>query len=604
MKANWLILFGIISISVQAQQFDAAGSEAQMQGLTDQQKVQFINQNFYALYSADFNNAKSLAEWAATIAAENGWKKDEGYAQMNWGVVTYLSGDYEHVPEKYFKSISLFEELNDKTGLAAVNNEMAVFYHKQNEVDRAMACLDVAEKYARETNDLTRLGTTLAHRGAFLSRKGKIEEARPYYMEVYQIRKQTADSVGLGYVLLDLSEIALHQGNLSQALTYIDESTRIRQKIGDKQGQAVNAVTKGEVLLQAKRIKEAIASLQDGLKQGETIGYTDLVKFTLGALANAHLQLDDYKSAYQYQEQHHALNDSLFNLDKAKVIQEMQAKYETVKKENEILLLKQENQLKDTKLAQSMQAIVILLVVLALILALGYLWKNRLRLKQQAELQATRAALREGQLKAVIASQEEERKRFAADLHDGFGQMISALRLSLSKEKIEKPTVEHALGVLNEMNLEIRNIAFNLMPQVLVKSGLEEALKEFAARINRSGPVSVAVQTFDLDVNMPDELRIALYRICQEWVNNILKYGHANQVTIQMVQHPQELVLTIEDDGDGFELSKLTAGQGNGWKNINSRLHMIKGNIEIDTTPGRKGTTLVATVPLSIAQAA
>ncbi|MBN8576919.1 MAG: hypothetical protein J0L66_08230 [Cytophagales bacterium] len=604
MKAHWIGLLILFSVSAAARQFDSASTVARTRGMTEQQRLQFINQNFYALYSADFNNAKTLAAWAAGKAAEMGWQQDEAYAQMNWGLVTYLSGDYEHVPEKYFRSLSLFEMLNNKSGIAAVNNEMAVFYHKQNELERALACLDIAESAAREANDLTRLGTSLAHRGAFLSRRGKIEEARPYYLEVYQIRKQTADSVGLGYVLLDLSEIALHQGDLPLALKYIDESTLIRQKIGDKQGVAVNAVTKGEVFLHSKKIKEAIASLQLGLQQGQDIGYTDLVRFTLGALAEAHLQQHDYKSAYEYQIKHHALSDSLFNLDKAKVIQEMQAKYETVKKENQILVLQQENELKDSQLAQRMWAIVALLFMLGLIVALGYLWKNRLQLKQQAELQATRAALREGQLKAVIASQEEERKRFAADLHDGFGQMISALRLTLSKEKIERPTVAHALQVLNEMNLEIRNIAFNLMPQVLVKSGLEEALKEFAARINRSETVAVSVQTFDLELKMADDLRIALYRICQEWVNNILKYGQASQVAIQLVQHPDELVLTIEDNGNGFEINNLTAGTGNGWKNINSRLHMIKGTIEIDTQPGRRGTTLVATVPLALAQAA
>ncbi|MCW5912750.1 MAG: tetratricopeptide repeat protein [Cyclobacteriaceae bacterium] len=604
MKAFWLIPFTLSCCIGYAQQFDAAGSEARMQGMTDRQRIQFINQNIYALYSADFANAKLLAAWATTIAADNEWKQDEGYAQMNWGIITYLSGDYEHVLEKYFRALSIFEELKDKSGIAAVNNELAVFYRKQNAIDKAMACLDIAEKNAREANDLTRLGTSLAHRGAFLSRSGKMEEARPYYMEVYEIRKKAADSVGLGYVLLDLSEIALHQGNIDQSLNYLNESTRIRQKIGDKQGVAVNMVTRGEVFLQAKRTREAIVSLQEGLKQGEAIGYTDLVRFTLGALADAHVEQNDYKTAYQYRMRHHALQDSLFNLDKTKVIQEMQTRYETVKKENEILLLKQENEVKDTKLTQSMQAIVILLVVLGLILALGYLWKNRLQLKQQAELQSTRAALRESQLKAVIASQEEERKRFAADLHDGFGQMISALRLTLSKEKIERPTVEHALSVLNEMNLEIRNIAFNLMPQVLVKSGLDEALKELAARMNRTGSVSVSAQTFDLEADMPDDLRIALYRICQEWVNNILKYGHATAITIQVVQHPRELVLTIEDDGNGFELSSLTAGRGNGWKNIHSRLHMIKGSIEIDTSPGRKGNTMVATIPRTVAQAA
>jgi signal transduction histidine kinase len=204
----------------------------------------------------------------------------------------------------------------------------------------------------------------------------------------------------------------------------------------------------------------------------------------------------------------------------------------------------------------------------------------------------------------VIASQEEERKRFAADLHDGLGQMISALRLSLSNETVDANALSHALSVLSDMNVEIRNIAFNLMPQVLMKSGLDEALKEFALRINRAGSVSVSVQTFDLDTDMPTEHRIALYRICQEWVNNVIKYSGADQVSIQLVKHPQELVLTIEDNGRGFDHNALLESQGNGWKNINSRLHMIKGSIEIDTQKDRQGTTLIITVPQQISMAA
>jgi signal transduction histidine kinase len=103
---------------------------------------------------------------------------------------------------------------------------------------------------------------------------------------------------------------------------------------------------------------------------------------------------------------------------------------------------------------------------------------------------------------------------------------------------------------------------------------------------------------------MQADQRIALYRICQEWVNNVIKYSEGNQIAIQLVQHPQELVLTIEDDGNGFDMGTLTESQGNGWKNINSRLHMIKGSIEIDTEPGRKGTTLIVSVPSVISLAA
>ena len=78
----------------------------------------------------------------------------------------------------------------------------------------------------------------------------------------------------------------------------------------------------------------------------------------------------------------------------------------------------------------------------------------------------------------------------------------------------------------------------------------------------------------------------------------MIKYSGANQISIQLVQHPQELILTIEDNGQGFEIESLTSGQGNGWKNINSRLHMIRGSIEIDTQKERKGTTMFVIVPL------
>jgi two-component system, NarL family, sensor kinase len=147
------------------------------------------------------------------------------------------------------------------------------------------------------------------------------------------------------------------------------------------------------------------------------------------------------------------------------------------------------------------------------------------------------------------------------------------------------------------MNAEIRNIAFNLMPQALMKDGLEPALQQFAGRINRAGGPQVSVQAFDVVEKMTTEIKIALYRICQEWVNNVLKYSGSTTISIQLVQHPDELVITIEDNGKGFDKHLLTQSQGNGWKNINSRLALIKGNIEIDSQPNRGGTTVVVSVP-------
>ena len=253
--------------------------------------------------------------------------------------------------------------------------------------------------------------------------------------------------------------------------------------------------------------------------------------------------------------------------------------------------------MKDFHLLRNQFITILLALLLMGVVGVSYLWRNRIKLKQQAELETTKAILKDAQLQAVITSQEEERRRFAADLHDGMGQMISALRLNLSHDPVQKNKITEAVGILNEMNVEIRKIAFNLMPHVLMTSGLTEVLTEFANRINRTGRVLISIQAFDVSKQMSTQQKIALYRICQEWVNNILKYSSANRVLIQLVQHLDELVMTIEDNGHGFDRSILLNSQGNGWKNINSRLGLIKGSIEIDTAIGREGTTMVITVP-------
>ena len=90
---------------------------------------------------------------------------------------------------------------------------------------------------------------------------------------------------------------------------------------------------------------------------------------------------------------------------------------------------------------------------------------------------------------------------------------------------------------------------------------------------------------------------ISLYRITQEWVNNVIKYSEAKNITIQLTKDEEELNLLIEDDGMGFDKSLLTQGTGNGWKNLNSRANLIKGELELDTVVGRRGTTMIVIAP-------
>lgn len=493
-------------------------------------------------------------------------KDDDKIAMVivNIAIVLKAQGEYKQVTHYYHEALTIYTKLKNEFGVAVCYANLGSVFYYLKEYDSALHYSLIATREFEEQNIRQFLPTTLCNAGMAYDKLAQPEKAKSLLEQARKLNEEYDNKKELSFVLIYLAGIHKNEGNLLQAEKMANEALELAQRIN--------------ALQQVMEARLALSEIKAARKQ--------------------------FDSAYEEYRAYVVVKDTLFQKEKAKQMAELQTQYETVKKENQILVLKQENEVKDSRLKQSMLAIFLLLAILGAILALGYLWKNRLMLKQQAELQATRAQLREGQLRAVIASQEEERKRFAADLHDGLGQMISALRLTLSKDPVEKNTVRHALDVLNEMNTEIRNIAFNLMPQVLMKSGLDEALKEFAARINRSGSMTVNIQTFDLDKDMSAEHRIALYRICQEWVNNVIKYSGSSTISVQLVQHPDELLLTIEDNGRGFDLSSLVDSKGNGWKNINSRLHMIKGTIEIDTQKGRQGTTLVVVVPLALAMAA
>jgi two-component system, NarL family, sensor kinase len=186
------------------------------------------------------------------------------------------------------------------------------------------------------------------------------------------------------------------------------------------------------------------------------------------------------------------------------------------------------------------------------------------------------------------------------------GQSISALKLILQTVSSDTPLMERVSMVeksemlLNEMHREIRRIAFNLMPQTLMQHGLLTALRESAQRINGSGKVHITVNAYDMPTRLPEVQEISLYRIIQEWINNVLKYAESSVIDIQLFGYDTELNVIIEDNGKGFNPDVLGRSHGNGWNNIRSRLSLIKGNFELDTKENRKGTTFIIKIPVTV----
>jgi signal transduction histidine kinase/ligand-binding sensor domain-containing protein len=207
------------------------------------------------------------------------------------------------------------------------------------------------------------------------------------------------------------------------------------------------------------------------------------------------------------------------------------------------------------------------------------------------------------QLTTIVIAQEDERKRISRDLHDGVGVKLSALKLFLSSLDEEttktsdgemKAHGQHAEELINEVIQDVRQVLVNLSPMVLEEFGYVVAVEALVNTINQSKQLHVELAVFGMTERLKKDYELALYRITQELLNNVLKHAAAKQVLLQLGQRNRKIILMIEDDGEGFEVNAHKDGYG--LRNLEARTRLIGGILTVDSTPG-KGTSISIEIP-------
>ncbi|MBI4752165.1 MAG: hypothetical protein HY774_27065 [Acidobacteria bacterium] len=207
----------------------------------------------------------------------------------------------------------------------------------------------------------------------------------------------------------------------------------------------------------------------------------------------------------------------------------------------------------------------------------------------------------------LIDSQELERKRIAAELHDSLGQSLVIIKNRARLGLKPDDDLENKENQLDGISMaatqaieELREISFNLRPYLLDKIGLTRTLKSMLGKVFPPGETRVIVEIDELDDVFSKDSEILFYRIIQESVNNIVKHAQATQAHISIKRVKQSVVVTIEDNGKGFDLTdtRLTTQQSFGLIGIAERARLLGGNHSITSEIGR-GTTVTITVDLS-----
>ena len=154
---------------------------------------------------------------------------------------------------------------------------------------------------------------------------------------------------------------------------------------------------------------------------------------------------------------------------------------------------------------------------------------------------------------------------------------------------------ERSLEMLDRSINEMRKVAYYMMPEVLVTSGLNAALAELCADIHQTGALHIAYQSTGMENAQIDQTTsITIYRIVQELINNTIKHAAATNITVQLHKTGERLSIAVEDDGKGFDISTLDKTKGTGWENIVNKINFLNGTINIDSEKGRGTSVLIA----------
>jgi ligand-binding sensor domain-containing protein/signal transduction histidine kinase len=233
-----------------------------------------------------------------------------------------------------------------------------------------------------------------------------------------------------------------------------------------------------------------------------------------------------------------------------------------------------------------------------LVIGLGvYIYRTRIN-----QLEKRRRAQEEFAVQ-LLASQEQERKRIAAELHDSLGQNLLVIKNRAAIAKVTSQDLPAAFQQFDQiadsaMNAiqEVRQIAYNLRPHHLDNIGLTRSLEEMLRRVEEASGVVITVEIESLDGFLPKEAEINFYRIIQEVVSNIVKHAHATRAGIEIERLSDRLAVNIRDNGCGFDLHDTSERRGFGLASIAERVRILSGHYRVDSESG-KGTTISIEIP-------
>lgn len=512
------------------------------------------------------------------------------------GEAQYFKGNYDIAASHIFKAIHIFERYNNKKQLGNAFNAIAKLYRKTRDLDKADQYYDKAMHLFTRLRDTAGMEMIANESGVVYEYRGDYKEAIRRYSIAVQYAQATGNKAGMGYALNNISGSLLLQGKYAEAAHYLLRALDIRKEIKDSFALAINYSDLGTLYDSMRRYPQAVAYLDSSNAIALLLQFPQLRSHNFRILSDIARKQGNYRAAYDYYIQGDIINDTIFNNEKLAQVEELNARYQAEKKEQQI-------KLQQLEISRRNYLIIAIAIVFFMAVALAYSYYRRYKVKQQQRLQ--QAIIHQQQLatQAVLEAEENERQRIGQDLHDGVGQMMSAVKINLStfrdgllfSDEQQRRRYDNLIGLVDDSCKEVRSISHQMMPNALLKAGLASAIRDFLNRID-SSVIEVNLYTEGLNERLGTDTETVLYRVIQECVNNVIKHAAASKLDITLIRDEDGISATVEDNGRGFDTGRAGVFDGIGLKNIRARIEYLKGTVDFDSRPGQ-GTVVTINIP-------
>ncbi len=517
------------------------------------------------------------------------------------GLTYSMINDWENAQLNYQNAIRENEKVKDSSGTALAYLNMAYIFSDVNDWQNACINFLRSTSYLNVGTDKRYQVTIYASLAEAYSHLHKLKEAKSYLIKSDSLVHLHEDATGNTFHAIAKGEYELAKRNYYEALTDEIRSLQFAREWGDSAFVAEAMENIARVFIAMKKYKAAEDYLNMSNNIAVKFNYMPQRKLNLKQLFSLYNETGLFQKASDVAKRLFTISDSLAAVQNNNRRILMDAVFESDTKEKKIASLEQEKELEQLRLRQKNTFNYLLIAGVGILTIISLLSYRTYKQKQRLQQQRIRELEKDKQLvivDAMLKGQEKERIRLAKDLHDGLGGLLSGVKYSLSNMKDnliitpDNMTVfERSIDMLDTSIKELRRVAHNMMPEILTKFGLDEALKEYCNSINAANLLGVKYQSFGLEQRLEQSMEIIIYRIVQELLNNILKHASASEAFVQLIKDENRLSVIVEDNGKGFDPNLAGNEKGAGLMNVRSRVDYLKGQLEIHAEPG-KGTLI------------